>query len=82
MGRTHIPRHFFESLHERLIGPVQLEPLPRILGQSAKDDERSQLAMDVAVLELLPQCTRRFLNRRELVSATFKARWRITNRCA
>jgi hypothetical protein len=49
---THVPRHGLEAVDEHFIRPVELKPLGGILGERAENDERAQLAVDVAVFEL------------------------------
>lgn len=63
---TYIGCHQPETLHQLLIGPVELEPLARILCESSKNDKRSDLTMDVTVLKLLPDSTRSFLQEKDV----------------
>jgi hypothetical protein len=47
-----------QPLEQRLVAHAPLEPRPRILDQAVEDEERAQLAVDVAVLELLADAPR------------------------
>lgn len=58
-GCTHVSGHNLESLHELLVGPVQPEAMSAILGEGTQDDERTDLSMRVAILQLLPDSTTR-----------------------
>lgn len=63
---TYVGCHQSETLHQLLIGPVELESLARILCESSQNDKGSDLAMNVAVLELLPDSSRSLLQEKDV----------------
>lgn len=58
---TDILSHLSEPTEHLVVRPVELEPLSGILSQRAQNDQRADLPVDIAVLELLPDRPRAFL---------------------
>jgi hypothetical protein len=56
-SETHVRRHIFQPCEELLVCPVDLETLAGVLSESSEDHERPELAVDIAVLELLSDRT-------------------------
>ena len=50
---TYVSGHLLEATDKLHIRPVDLESFAGILGESTEDDKRSELSVDVAILELL-----------------------------
>lgn len=55
-----------QPLQQRLVAEASLEAAPRVLYQAVEDDEGAQLAVDVAVLELLADGARGLTGARAL----------------
>jgi hypothetical protein len=47
---TYISSHLPQSRHQPLIGPIQLEPLSGIVGQSPQDNKSPQLPVYIPIL--------------------------------
>ena len=59
---THVRSHILEPGEQLLVCPIDLESFAGVLCQRAQDDERSKLAVDIAVLELLADGSASFLS--------------------